>query len=352
MSMGSGPRRWGMLIVAIMGLSVAGCQHHAPSDAGMPSQAWRVMESIGDVRTTRDDGLQSAPLRPGETIGDNLTVTTSEGSLLILSRNGYQLTAGENTSFRLPAAKTASDLFLDHGWLRIRIANPVNREIRIKTVQFDINAAKATLTLRADPDSADLTVEAGSAVLATTDGRHRATLVAGATAKMDPTSGNDLMIRPASAQGFSKASTLSVTTQHPSNSLDPTAPKEAESQPATASFPDGNRASTRVSLPGNDPIILLASRPKKVDDNRPEAREPITSATRSPRKTASTSFSPLLSKRFKGSSMERGVIPSSMPEGDDDGLQGSRPHQEIDSPAFDPLQFQFDRLTEGLLDGL
>lgn len=352
MSMGSRPRLSELLIVAIMGLCLTGCQHVLPSDTDMPREAWRVMERIGDVRATTDNGLSSERLRPGETIDDNRQVTTSGGSLLILSRNGFQLTVGENTSFRLSAAKAPSDLFLDNGWLRIRLAMPVDREIRIKTAQFDINAAKATLTLRADPDSTILTVDAGSAVLATTDGRHRATLVAGAAATMAPSSGDDLLIRPASARGFNKVSPLPAPIQHPSNGESATPSKETRSRSATASLHGGNRAPTKASLPGNDLAILPASRPKKPASSRSEGREPITNANPLPRQAAPQSIHPLLPKGATRSSMEVNVMPSSMPEKGEGELPASQLHQQVGSPTYDPLQLQFNRLTEGLLDGL
>ncbi|MGI9487165.1 MAG: FecR domain-containing protein [Geminicoccaceae bacterium] len=274
------------------------------------------MERVGDVRMKGDHGNESAPLRPGEMIAGNSQITTSGGGLLILSRNGFQVTAGENTSFRLPTEESTSSLFLDRGWLRVRLAKPVDQEVRIKTAQFDINASRAKLTLRATPDGTNLSVDAGSAVLATTDHRHRATLVAGAAAKMGPTSGNELLIQPASGQGFTKISPPSATSQHPSSNL----------------------------------AILPASRTKKPYINRLEASNSDADESSLQMPMVSPSMP---SKGVPRPSKERNVIPSSMPEVDDGSWTNTRPHhQQIDGLTFDPLELQFDRLTEGLVDGL
>ncbi len=313
--MGSGSRLSGLLIAAVICLAAAGCQHSPLSNAQQASEAWRVMERVGDVRMVKDGGGESSPLRPGEAIADNRQVTTSEGSLLILSRNGFQLTAGENTSFRLPAREATSGLFLDHGWLRVRLEKPVDQEMRIKTAEFDINASRAMLTLRATSDGTNLTVEAGSAILATTDGRHRATLTAGAAAKMNPASGDDLLIQPASGKGFTRASPL----------------------PAAGQRKDGNLA------------ILPASRKKKPFINRLEAPTPGAkgNASRAP------AISPPIAMGPPRSSAEKNLIPSSMPEVGQDRLPAALPFdQRIDDLAYDTLQLQFDRLTEGLVDGL
>ena len=314
--MGSGSRLAGILIAAILSISLIGCQLPSSSEAKRLHETWRVMERVGDVRMKGDLGNESGPLRPGEMIADNSRVTTSGGGLLILSMNGFQITAGENTSFRLPTAESTSGLFLEHGWLRVRLAKPVDQEVRIKTAQFDINASRAKLTLRATPDGTNLTVDAGSAVLATTDHRHRATLIAGAAAKMGPTSDNELLIQPASGQGFTKISPLPATSQHPSSDL----------------------------------AILPASRTKKPYITRLEA--PSSDANESSLQMPMISPSKP-SKGVPRPSKEKNMIPSSMPEVDNGSLTTTRPlHQQTDGLTFDPLELHFDRLTEGLVDEL
>ena len=94
----------------------------------MPNDPWRVMERVGDVRAMKDGGVEATSLRPGETVDDDHHVTTGPGTLLILSRNGFQLTAGENSSFQgLPGAGASPKLSLNYGWLRVRLATPVDQ---------------------------------------------------------------------------------------------------------------------------------------------------------------------------------------------------------------------------------
>ncbi len=277
------------------------------------------MERVGDVRMTRSDGIDSAPLRPGETVPDNRQVTAGKGSLLVLSKNGFQLTAGEHTSFSLPIEGATPGVFLDRGWLRIRLTRAVDQEVRIKTAEFDINASRAMLTLRTDPQGTSLTVDDGSAILATTDGRHRATLVAGAAAKMDSTSGDDLLIQPASGRGFTKVSPL----------------------------PSAGDAGQR---PEADLVIRPASKSKKPHINRLEAPAPNAS-------TSSLEATPVASPSLRSTnaprpSMDKDVIPSSMPEIDDDEMPTATPYQPPDDMIYDPLALQFERLTKGLVDDL
>ena len=314
--MSSGSKRTGILITAILCISLFGCQLPSSPDTKRLHEAWRVMERVGNVRMNGGRGNDYAPLRPGETIADNSQIMTSGGGLLIISRNGFQVTAGENTSFRLPTTETTSGLFLDRGWLRVRLAKPVDQEVRIKTAQFDINASRAKLTLRATSEGTSLMVDAGSAVLATTDHRHRATLVAGAAAKIGPNSGGKLLIRPASGQGFTQISPL----------------------PATSPHSDSNLA------------ILPATRAKKPDINRLEAPDSDVNESSLQMPIASPSTP---QNDITRSSEGKNVIPSSMPEGNDGGLTATRPrHQQMNNLTFDPLELQFDRLTEGLVDEL
>ncbi len=341
MSMSSGSSLSGMLMMAILGVSLAGCQHSSSFERESSRDAWRVMERVGDIRMTRNDGFESRSLRPGELVADDGQVTTSGNSLLIISKNGFQLTAGENTSFRLPSAAAAPNLFLERGWLRVRLAKPVDQEVRIKTAEFDINASNATLTLRAEGGGTTLTVDAGSAVLATTDGRHRATLVAGAAAKMDPTSGDDLLIQPASGRGFTKVSPPPASTRSPSSdrnlgALDKTKDK---TKPQPAAAPPAE----------SDLIILPASHRKMVHKNHPKPMDAIAKATLPPQPTDLQPSGRHPTKTDTHPPRQGDIIPSSMPE-DEPPITGD--DERVRRSVYDPLQLQFDSLTEGLVDGL
>lgn len=347
MTMSSGLRVPGWTIAAIAGfviLVLSGCQHAPQKGAGEAPTVWRVLERVGQVRTAVADRPAPDMPRPGEAIAEGARVTTGRGALLILQKDGVQFTAGEDTSVRLPSSSAASGLFLDHGWLRVRVASGVDREARIETTHFNINTSSTTLTLRTGPKSTDLAIEAGSAVLATADGLHHATLVAGAGARMDQAAGDDLLIRTASGGPFTKVTPLPAEIQHRHDGPEPAQPNADKVRSVTDAPPA--RAAETVPA-GGGLAILPASRLKTAERVSPAAAEPKTAAS-----PASGPDVPRLRLATPSTAAERPsfrsrVVPSSM---HDDAVQTDPiPRQ---AGTFDPLQIRFDRLTEGLVDGL
>lgn len=354
MAMGLEPRRPGAIIgtvVAIIVLAVAGCQHAPRSARGMPPEAWRVLERVGEARTVDENSPASGLLRPGETLADRTQVISGKGALLILQKGGVQITVGEDTSFRLPTAAADSGLDLDRGWLRVRLVTAVNRKMRVKTAHFDINASNTTLALRAAPHGSDLTVEAGSVTLATTDGLHHATLVAGAAAKINQASGDYLLIRTASGLPFTRVAPLPAKSRH--HDSDPSKPNEALAQPV-AEQPSTKAPPPRkpVAAPTmeEDVVILPASRLKSADMPRSgqPTREPIISLPPKPLPSVSLRNAPPTA--IAQPSFTEKIISSSIPAAADI----KRPAEPVlrQADASDPLQIDFDRLTEGLVDGL
>ncbi|MEM8947948.1 MAG: hypothetical protein AAGC99_01320 [Pseudomonadota bacterium] len=333
--------------MAVLALTITACQHRSPSGFAGPTDPWRVMERVGDVRATKNGGVETRSLRPGETVGDDHHITTGPGTLLILARNGFQLTAGENTSIQLPRADASPRLSLDHGWLRVRLATPVDQEARIQTAEFDISASQATLTLRSNAAGTSLTVDTGSVVLATMDGRHRATLIEGGAAKMSPASGDDLLIKRASGRYFNAVSPLPASSQAPDNAPPLPAPKAIEKQSATPAPLPEDSAIEKAAAPRPGLTILPASNPKKKDSGQ----------TASITQTASkdTLMRPAVSEPKRQSSRKADVsgnlIPSAMLE-EKTKRTDSRDSEYLDTSPPDPLQVQFDLLTQGLLDGL
>jgi len=336
-------------IIAIMTFSLFGCQHASTNSAEKPLHAWRILERVGDVRSSKMLDPETASLRPGETIlGDHL-VTTKQGALLILAGQGIQLTISENTSVRL-SAPSATDLFLNHGRLRVRIAKAANRDTRIQTAHFDLNASSTSLMLQASPDSTNLAVETGSVRLATADGRHQATLVAGAAAKIDRAFSDDPLIRPASGQAFAKIASLSTAIPKVDD-YQPRQTSKGQELPSTRQRPhpvDPNLATTMA--PVENLVIRPASRIKRNESSRPETSE-------SNERVAfqSDSTAPQLSRTH----------PIAAPESSF-ANEDTRPASRIEEPnniqladpplgnagMVDTLQLQFDLLTGGLVDQL
>jgi len=321
-------------IIAIMTFSLFGCQHASTNSAEKPLHAWRILERVGDVRSSKMLDPETASLRPGETIlGDHL-VTTKQGALLILAGQGIQLTISENTSVRL-SAPSATDLFLNHGRLRVRIAKAANRDTRIQTAHFDLNASSTSLMLQASPDSTNLA---------------QATLVAGAAAKIDRAFSDDPLIRPASGQAFAKIASLSTAIPKVDD-YQPRQTSKGQELPSTRQRPhpvDPNLATTMA--PVENLVIRPASRIKRNESSRPETSE-------SNERVAfqSDSTAPQLSRTH----------PIAAPESSF-ANEDTRPASRIEEPnniqladpplgnagMVDTLQLQFDLLTGGLVDQL
>ena len=335
----------GMLALMLVSM-LASCQPVSTPDVDRPSASWQVLERIGDVRMTAKSEPVDLPLLPGQKVADGRQVTAGRGALLILGRNGVQLTAGENTSLRLSDPAAASGIQLDSGWLRVRLASAVNRGARIKTPHFDISASSGILTLRANDVETGLSIETGRAVLATPDGRYRATLAAGAAARIDRATGSDVFIRSASGQPFKRIAPLpteSLPHDRPENSVGSIGERDAR---VDATFP---LPSTAVS--SHDVNVLRASNDKKeqgLDESSATGRirqagllKDVSNSEANIAKTKAAETDPF----FKDH-----MIPSSMPP---DKINGD-PIDLIDRPAPKAVlpESRFDLLTEGLLDGL
>lgn len=341
--------------VAIIALTIAGCQHAPRPDQDRSSMGWRVLERVGQARMVDENSPVSEVLRPGETLAHRTQVSNGKGALLILQKEGVQITAGEDTSFRLPGAAANASLDLDRGWLRLRLASAANKKTRIKTTHFDINTANATLTLRATSQGSNLTVEAGSITLATVDGLHHATLVAGAAAKMDRASGDDLLIRKASGRPFTRVAPLPArSTGHDSKRV-PSATIKAPAEPVveqpTMKAPSSPTAAVLDrSTKKEDVVILPASRLKRVDMPNREKRMPEETGRMPSGHSSSVSRINVPAAAITRPSLVEPITPPSIP------TRAER--QRVPGPiiqsagTFDPLQVNFDRLTEGLVDGL
>ncbi|MEZ5932459.1 MAG: hypothetical protein R3F54_10980 [Alphaproteobacteria bacterium] len=369
------PRTRAMGLLALVAFCLMGCQHAVRTGSDRADGRWLVLESVGDSRSVDARGRQSAPLRPGETVPDGHGIVTGRGAVLILAGDGIQLTTGESTSFQL-APPSGADLVLDQGLLRIRLAKAVDREARLKTTHFDINASSATLTLQAAPDGSDLVVEGGSIVLATTHGRHQATLVAGAGAKIDLASSSDLLVRPGAGEAYRVVAPLPPAIPNrgkesasvlPTRDLPHAMKSEAASvapAPETGAMPSAKRAIRPASYPKEE----HRGRNETSSATEPASLEPAPRLAQAimsppvdllpvPQPTpvmATPSVSSLGSERpvraVEKPPVESSPLPALAPKGTT--RTGSAAVEPDEAVWLDPLQLQFDRLTEGLLDDL
>jgi hypothetical protein len=351
---------------------LAGCQHTVPTSGNLAGGRWLVLERVGQIRSIDAHGREATPPRPGETIADHQRIQTGSGAALILARAGMQVTAHEATSFEL-APRSGADLLLERGSLRLRLASAINHEARIETAHFGINASHAILSLRAAPAGSELEVDSGSVVLATIDGRHQATLVAGAGAKIDPASGTDLLIRPGAGQAYALAVPLQPAI--PDDTSD-----SASSRPIGDVISAMDREAPMIGLaagsfagPAGQPVIRPASHPEDMDQGRNQESEATEPASVTPIPPAAQTFAgrPADAQPVRRSALvtaDPSVVaigrtpPEPKVERPSVAPQGLAPRQAGTTRSaaaapdkmewLDPLQLHFDRLTEGLVDDL
>ena len=354
-------------ILTILVLALVGCQHTSATKRELRPDGWRVLERIGDTRQALEASFEAIPIWPGETITDNRQVTTGRGAGLILARGGIQLTVGENTSLRLPVDVAASGLVLDKGWIRLRLATAANGMARVKTAEFDINGTRTTLALHAGEQGTELLVETGSATLATIDGRHHATLAAGAAARIDQAWGSDLWIRPAKGLNFAKVTPLAAEIQPRTDDHDAPTLKKPEAETAGLGPYPQDPGSAKISVTTKTVAIREASRLKEINAGLPTVSSPIEAADLPPSLSNTTlkltpqpaTLQSLLPKSPLPHSavLQKPMIEPAISKDSDEIPESSNDMWPVDPPLWqadtsDPIQTNFNRLTEGLVDGL
>lgn len=337
------------IIVAILAFGLVGCQQASQVGVEPSRGTWHVQERVGDIRASTEEGRESVRLRPGETIAGDRVITTGRGALLILSTDGVQLTLGQETTLRL-THPSRGDLFLEQGSMRLRLAKAVNREARIQTPHADLSASSAMLSLRTWLDKTALTVVAGNVVLATTDGRHRANLFAGAEATIDQASGGGLLLLPNGSEATADAEPLSqsIPDEHARGATVFSADDRSNGASGPVARPD--RQDAEVSVSPGQTVIRPASRLK----DPPGHREGDAASTG----RADLKAMPVLARPVEAVSpltvesvrIDHDVLPE--PQGEPS--HHAEPSETSSGMAgpIDPLQLQFDLLTEGLVDQL
>ena len=341
----------GVVIVTMMSFLLASCQHTPDNSAEKSVHAWRILERVGDVRSGGALSSETTALRPGETIHGERLVTTGPGALLILAAKGVQLTVSENSSVRLSAQSTG-DLFLNRGRLRVRLSRAVDSDARIQTTHFDLNATRTSLLLLAGPNGTSVAVDDGNVRLATANGRHQATLSAGAAAKIDSALGDDLFIRPASGKAFAKVGALSEAV--PTDDMDQRpAPLSSTDQPLSKQKLPGSSPNLLESRPSSTPPHQSAIRPASRLKPNDAGMQILPESLGRPRLQPDPAAYPSMMAPSH-TTLGLRTFEQEKPVAQPTGLNNFQP---ADPPLentglVDSLQLQFDLLTGGLVDQL
>jgi hypothetical protein len=329
-------------LAALLCLAVAmlaGCGRTPPSIADRSSAGWLVLERIGAARI--ESGRAMGEPLPGETLANGTTITTGRSAQLIVSGDGIQLTAGADTSLTLGSENAPNVVRLDRGRLRLRLAAAVDRGARIDATGLAISAASSVLTLESHQDRAHVAVESGEATVATADGRYRANLTAGAAARTAFSAGGALMVQSASGRGFVEAAPLRAAIK-----------ENADGASRAALDAQNVRASTAIAAAAPAIALVPASRPKPMRSDKPAGPDAAGATASSNRLVAATqAVRPDALSNDIVEPIKTRVAPTP-----------TRPREEAPDrsggyvrPAVAPhdrLQAKFDRLTEGLIEGL
>lgn len=245
-------------------------------------------------------------------MADGSRVTTGKAALLIVGRNGMQVTVSEDTTLILQDDHPSTYLTQEIGRIRLRLPDTAGTDATISTPHARVQTASAVLDISVEDDKTDIAVKQGRAAVLFAESENRM-LTAGASDSFD-----GKPQRPLIAEA--------PTTEPPIDTIAKPASVHRYDQ---AALPDPSPAPppSPAATPKMKPAFVAAA----IDTSEVEATVAIKPASRlhAPKTTSVGIPSIEASDDTK---------PSTLPSG---------PHQ-----AIDPLQDDFDRLTEGLVDDL
>jgi FecR protein len=300
--------QWLSALVALGALTACASTPGAPRD-GAGADGWRVVERVGEARhSPPGDGTWRATIT-GQAIVDGSEVTTGGGGRLIIARPGRHLSVGPASRFVLPHPDWDDRLEQRAGWLRYRVESTDAEPFRVRTRSLAIEIVAAILDVRVDQSKVDVTVTEGKVRLATPDGLRRTELAAGQSATGRGPGGPQLAVRAGPESPLEPVDPLIIPALDP---IPETTPAPAIDRPLTPE-------PARISPSGLD------------DADRPAPRAP-----------EATRIAPA-NDGLQADQAARSVLGA-------DRAEPSTPAGQA-GPATG-RRGQFQRLTEGMIDGV
>jgi FecR protein len=276
------------------------------------AEGWRVVERVGEARHSPPGETTWRATITGQAIVDGSEVTTGRGGRLIIARPGRHLSVGPASRFVLPHPEWGDPLDQRAGWLRYRVESTDAQPFRVHTRSLAIEIVAAILDVRVDQGAVDVTVSEGKVRLATPDGLRRTELAAGQSAIARGPGGTQLAVRGGPGRGLEP--------------IDPVIIPAIDPVPGTTPAPATDRAST----PEPPPTL-----PSGLDGADPQT-------SRAPRIPEATPIAPAEpaqpADQAAGSVLGAERAVPSAPAGQAGPATGRRA--------------QFQRLTEGMIDGV
>ena len=329
------------LILTLAGLA-AGCQsaertvRAAVSDGG-----WRVVERLGEARyqTADDDGW--SPAMPASILAYGSRIATGAGGRLILARPGQHVSAGPASQFTLPGAAPGAPLEQRAGWLRYRVADGDGGRLLVVTPFLEIEVASTVFDVTVSTTATEVSVEQGEVRIATPDGLREIELGAGQSAYAGGARGAALAFRRTAAAPLEPVEAIILPAIHARPEV-----REGRTVPlARRADHAGSRASTSGAA-ASEAVVPIA----KVDIAAGAA------ATRRARPQPSPEASPLMPGEAAVDArppVERSAADAGLMPPPSEAARRALARQEAgEQPSEAPPPTAFDRLSEGIVDGL
>jgi FecR protein len=196
-------------LVALAALTACASTPGEPH-VGAGADGWRVVERVGEARhSPLGEAVWRATIT-GQAIVDGSEVTTGRGGRLIIAKPGRHLSVGPASRFVLPHPDWGDRLEQRAGWLRYRVASTDAEPFRVHTRSLAIEIVAAILDVRVDQGAVDVTVTEGKVRLATPDGLRRTELAAGQSATARGPGGTQLAVRGGPERGLQPVEPLII----------------------------------------------------------------------------------------------------------------------------------------------
>ena len=345
------PLTWPLAVVAL--LVLAGCQASELVGGHGVEGGWRVVERTGDARTGDPSSGRSQAVDAGAVLAGGSLVMTGAASRLILARDQDQISLGPAARLVLPDASEDVVLEQQQGAVRYRIRAERAPPLAIRTPTGRGESARGSFEIAIAPDRARTTFEVAEGTLrvAAIDEHRGVTIGAGQSAEAGTAGKDRLAFRRGAGQPLEPVAPSLLPVEAPE--VPPAAPALRHAE-VRSGIPSGEAAArsvlqaTAVRIPAPPPrrpapappgapaILLVAEAAHPV--------APLADAVPVPRPVAAEP-PPERIILPAGYAAKRSGPPGSAAEPGARAGIGER-------PATAPPASGFDRLVDGLLEGL
>jgi hypothetical protein len=307
-------------LVALGALTACASTSGAPHD-GAGAEGWRVVERVGEARHSPPGEASWRATITGQAIVDGSEVTTGRGGRLIIARPGRHLSVGPASRFVLPHPDWDDRLEQRAGWLRYRVDTTDAEPFRVRTPSLAIEIVAAILDVRVDQSAVDVTVTEGKVRLATPDGLRRTEVAAGQSAAARGPGGTQLAVRTGPERPLEPVDPLIIPAFDP---MPKTVPAPATDRPSTPglprTLPSGFDGSERQRSPAPE-----AARSARANDAQPADQAVIGAADPAVLSAPAGQTGPATGRRGQFQRLTEGMI---------DGMSvPSRPGSDLRAPV-------------------